>query len=237
MKRGFTLVELSIVLVVIGLLVGGILVAQSMISTSLITKQVIQFQQYDAAVANFKTKYSSLPGDTKFLTPQGNGNGYIESNITPYSDLFFIGEIANFWVHLNQSGFAPNYSFTANLGGGSMQAGPVIYNTPPVPLSKDAVVYAQIGYTPRCCNIDDQKVNYYILSKGSMLQYLTWYPAVAGADALALDQKMDNGNPDTGIVTANHNDGGPCRDASDTNYSTDSSALCMVMVKIMGGAT
>lgn len=34
MKRGFTLVELSIVLVIIGLLVGGILAAQSMISTA-----------------------------------------------------------------------------------------------------------------------------------------------------------------------------------------------------------
>jgi prepilin-type N-terminal cleavage/methylation domain-containing protein len=34
MQKGFTLVELSIVLVIVGLLTGGILVAQSMVSTA-----------------------------------------------------------------------------------------------------------------------------------------------------------------------------------------------------------
>jgi prepilin-type N-terminal cleavage/methylation domain-containing protein len=79
MKQGFTLVELSIVLVIIGLLIGGILVAQSMIDTSKIEAQVRQIGQFDSAVANFVTKYNSLPGDS----PQfgGNGTGVISDRI------------------------------------------------------------------------------------------------------------------------------------------------------------
>ena len=53
MKKGFTLVELSIVLVIIGLLIGGILVAQSMIHTAKIQNTVRLIQQMDTAVSNF----------------------------------------------------------------------------------------------------------------------------------------------------------------------------------------
>ena len=50
-------------LVIIGLLVGGILVATSMIHTANIHRFVGQVQQFDAAIANFQTKYNGLPGD------------------------------------------------------------------------------------------------------------------------------------------------------------------------------
>lgn len=77
MKRcGFTLVELSIVLVIIGLLIGGILAAQSMIGTAKIQNVIRTLGQYDAAYANFVTKYNQIPGDsTLFPTTGGNNDG------------------------------------------------------------------------------------------------------------------------------------------------------------------
>src|SRR5476649_2583779 len=72
---GFTLVELSIVLVIIGLLIGGILVAQSMIGTSRIVAVAAQIQQFDAGVESFKAKYNALPGDAQQFG--GNGDGLV----------------------------------------------------------------------------------------------------------------------------------------------------------------
>jgi len=68
MKNGFTLVELSIVLVIIGLLIGGILVGQSLIESSKLNSFVRQIQQYDSAIMTFKDKYKGLPGESGLTT-------------------------------------------------------------------------------------------------------------------------------------------------------------------------
>jgi prepilin-type N-terminal cleavage/methylation domain-containing protein len=77
MKKGFTLVELSIVLVIIGMLTGGILVAQSLIENAKIKSIVRTFEQYGIAVNTFKAKYKTLPGDSPSLLPAGNGDGVL----------------------------------------------------------------------------------------------------------------------------------------------------------------
>ena len=62
-QSGFTLIELSIVLVIIGLLVGGVLEGQDLIKAAQIRSTISQFEQFDAAVNTFRTKYNNLPGD------------------------------------------------------------------------------------------------------------------------------------------------------------------------------
>lgn len=99
-KKGFTLVELAIVLVVIGLLVGGILSAQSLIQTAKISAQAAQIGQFDAGVANFKQKYNYLPGDAPAFGGDGNGfvTGYGTSGMGDRISLgVFNCDVANFW--------------------------------------------------------------------------------------------------------------------------------------------
>lgn len=59
----FSLVELSIVLVILGLLVGGILSGQALIKGAAMRSYIKQHDQYYTAAMNFRDKYFGLPGD------------------------------------------------------------------------------------------------------------------------------------------------------------------------------
>ncbi len=120
-KSGFTLVELSIVLVIIGLIVGGVLVGRDLIKAAEIRAQVSQIEKYNTAVNTFKLKYGYLPGDIPepaasgfgfaargVIPGEGDGNGVIEGvgNVTGYNAGIFqnIGELGVFWVDLSRAG-------------------------------------------------------------------------------------------------------------------------------------
>ncbi len=63
MKNGFTLVELSIVMIIIGLLIGGILKGQELIQNARVGALISQVKSYSAATLTFQDSYGSLPGD------------------------------------------------------------------------------------------------------------------------------------------------------------------------------
>ncbi len=67
-RCGFSLLELSIVLVILGLLVGGILAGQSLIRASETRSIVTDYQRYTTALNAFRDKYMALPGDIKNAT-------------------------------------------------------------------------------------------------------------------------------------------------------------------------
>lgn len=127
MRKGFTLIELSVVLVIIGLLIGGILAAQSMINTAKIQAFVRQIGQFDIAVTTFKERYNSLPGDSNTFpcssgtcngNVSGDGNGYISDDDLHYNDMY--GETQQFWQQLSLVGLKPEtaslYSNDYHLG-------------------------------------------------------------------------------------------------------------------------
>ncbi|MGB1540395.1 MAG: prepilin-type N-terminal cleavage/methylation domain-containing protein, partial [Rickettsiales bacterium] len=62
-KAGFSLVELSIVLVILGLLTGGILGGQSLIRAAELRSVSKEYEKYQTAINIFKDKYFALPGD------------------------------------------------------------------------------------------------------------------------------------------------------------------------------
>lgn len=61
--HGFSLVELSIVLVILGLLTGGILGGQSLIRAAELRSVTTDVNRYSTAVHSFRNKYYALPGD------------------------------------------------------------------------------------------------------------------------------------------------------------------------------
>ncbi len=87
MQRGFSLVELSIVLVILGLLTGGILAGQSLIRAAELRSVSTELNHHVTAINTFRDKYFAQPGDmtnaTKFWGDQATGTGACADAATP----------------------------------------------------------------------------------------------------------------------------------------------------------
>lgn len=134
-RSGFTLIELSIVLVIIGLIVGGVLTGRDLIEAAANRAQIAQIEKYNTAVHTFQTKYNGVPGDislndaTRFGFQTGSctgsqarrdGNGILEGypgGWTMNQDQF-IGETGLFWEDLSQASLVDG-SFPS--GGGTVR--------------------------------------------------------------------------------------------------------------------
>jgi prepilin-type N-terminal cleavage/methylation domain-containing protein len=85
-SRGFTLVEISIVLVIIGLILGGILNAQSVIRNAQTKDSIKALNDMAAAARQFQDRYGMWPGDYSngvlslgATCANGSGNGKIDT--------------------------------------------------------------------------------------------------------------------------------------------------------------
>lgn len=67
-QRGFTLIELSIVLVIIGLIVGGVLMGRDLIKAAEDQKIATFMQEFHSKWNTFKLKYNCVPGDCATAT-------------------------------------------------------------------------------------------------------------------------------------------------------------------------
>ncbi|MFM7859741.1 MAG: type II secretion system protein, partial [Flammeovirgaceae bacterium] len=67
-NKGFTLAEISIVIMIIGLLVSGILVGQDMIRAAEMRSILTEKDKIVTKVNLFRNKYLALPGDMSNAT-------------------------------------------------------------------------------------------------------------------------------------------------------------------------
>jgi len=104
-QRGFTLVELAIVMVIIGLLIGAVLKGQAMIDDAKNKRVINDIQGISAAFYAYYDRYNALPGDDTAATARwagvanGNGNGFISGTPSPPS-----GESVEAWQALRYAG-------------------------------------------------------------------------------------------------------------------------------------
>jgi len=92
-SRGFTLVEIAIVMVIIGLLIGGILKGRQMIRNAKAKRIVKMADELRASWNSFYDRYGLYPGDENNRNVpsgdrhNGNGNGRVEG-----SEIYYLFE-------------------------------------------------------------------------------------------------------------------------------------------------
>ena len=209
---GFTLIELSIVLVIIGLIVGGILVGQDLIKAAQIRATVGQIEKYNTAVNTFQTKFNGMPGDLNATTAsgfglltmagttgRGDGNGLIDGTVT--SPSAWCQECGVFWVHLSQANLIDgSFSSTAaQLDAATPVAVPAASVSNIFPLAK-------IGRGNYIAAGSAGGLNYYLIT-GILSAVVTTGNIIANGnltpiEAYNMDTKLDDGMPILGIVQA-----------------------------------
>ena len=214
-KAGFTLIELSIVLVIIGLIVGGVLVGQDLIKAAEIRSTIAQYEKYNAAMNTFRTKYNGMPGDLLYtqansfgLNPAagsltsaaGDGNSLIESTTSTNYNIPN-REPVLIWQQLN----------VANLIDGSYGVGLTVDGVPTSTIPSQYLPAAKLGRGNYWIAGSSGGLNYYgLLAPTALGASGASYTAAAGGgitpiEAYNIDSKLDDGAPGTGIVQARGN--------------------------------
>ncbi|MCK4834636.1 MAG: prepilin-type N-terminal cleavage/methylation domain-containing protein [Gammaproteobacteria bacterium] len=109
-QKGFTLIEIAIVLVIIGLLLGGVLKGQELINTARVRALNNTVDGITAAWFSFQDRYRAFPGDytqasvnLPGLPTNGDGNGLV-GNVT-VGPATPEAERAMVWMHLQSAGY------------------------------------------------------------------------------------------------------------------------------------
>jgi len=131
--KGFTLVELAIVLVIIGIILGSVLKGQELINNARMKRAFNQQREIIAAVYTYFDRYGFFPGDDPNAvarwagTANGNGNGLIERGTT--ATMFTCSrtaapttETCGIWQHLRFANIISGSQVAATSGGNPTNA-------------------------------------------------------------------------------------------------------------------
>ena len=235
-RQGFSLVELSIVLVILGLLTGGILAGQSLIRASELRAVTSEYSRYTAAINTFRDKFFALPGDFTATTTglpsatwigQGDSDGLVETTGTATSN-----EISLFWIHLAAAGLIEG-SYT-NVANTTFTAGT---HNPKSKLGNAAWNVGNLG-TVLAASTTYYEGNYgNVFYFGSGTSATTPGAILKAEEAWNIDTKLDDARPQTGLVTSLESLGSATAGAGCVNVAASSSATTATAYDLAGTGT
>lgn len=191
-EQGFTLVEITIAILIIGLLIAGVMVGFNLIRASELRATLQQLESFDAAVNTFRAKYGGFPGDFNKasrmgLPSDGDGDGLLEDADGATADL--TGEITGFWVQLSTEGMVSGSFAFYTSGDNDMTVGT---HFPRTKYSNNGIVAFNA----------DQDNYYYLGATDSANDTMQFVYDLTPADAQAMDIKADDGIGSSGDVIA-----------------------------------
>ena len=218
MKNGFSLVELSIVLVILGLLTGGILAGQNLIRAAELRSVSTEFSRYTAAVHTFRDKYFALPGDfrdaTKFWGRQlsashcvtnsaqavdaagsCDGDGVFDNPAAASQS----GEIFGFWRQLAKAGLIEGEYSGASDAAGTLGA-TIGDNIPRSKLNQGGWSVYNFNSSGNSLTYAMDYGNFFILGGEASGNISVNNTILTPEEAWNVDTKMDDGRPGYGML-------------------------------------
>ena len=237
-RKAFTLIELSVVLVVIGLIVAAVVAGQNLVSQAKLRNLIKEQENTRQAISAFKLRFSALPGDFSNAYAfwgsscaaggaadcNGDGDSQIEISGTDVNDGM---EGYRFWQHLNLAGIYPG-SYTG-IGAGtdadaSAPEGTINVN---IPASKVTGVGITPIYNSGTTYLTASYSGNILLFGGAVTDEIAAANRFSAPDAYSVDVKADDGAPTSGTMRSKGSSGTDatdCVDSSTSAYNLDSTS-------------
>jgi prepilin-type N-terminal cleavage/methylation domain-containing protein len=257
-KNGFTLIEMSMVLLIISLLVGAIMLGQTLIRQAQLKSVATEYDVNLKALKEFRDKYFGLPGDItnaesiwgsdascpstayntipKTATCNGDGNGTIGSSDVNGS-LSSPNEWYRAWQQLSNAGLVKG-TFTGAGGPGGAAEAVIGVNVPASQLSGAgwSLTYFLLNTTGM---LWADQYGHVLHLGGFQSGTFSRGTILTPEEAMSLDMKIDDGKPGRGLVRVWRSTMQPdCTTADSTqdlaNYNGDFTERACSLIFILG---
>lgn len=202
-EQGFSLVELSIVLVLIGLLTAGIAGGMKLRHASELRGIITDVENYRVAFESFQYKYSDLPGDMSdaydYWGADCSDTGTADDDkcngdsdgLVSLDGVSSDNEAVRFWQHLSLSGIIDK-----SYAGVSTSAYVEVNKTvPAVRGTKGAFSIFRASDLSSYTTLDGNNA---LVAAGLISTYFPLNKLFSAEEAYAIDKKTDDGLPDKG---------------------------------------
>lgn len=220
---GFTLLELTTVLTIIGLIVGGLAVGFSLVGQSELRNVMMEKEKYESAIIQFKEKYQGLPGDLYNATSfwpvaascgwaassgstvcNGNGDGKIAADISTHGF-----EANRAWRQLALAEIIEG-SYTGQFTNPSPSPAEPGTRTPATDYYNKALGWQTYYVGPKSADsnfFDGHYKHILFLGKSSLDDTAANKGGMRLMDLIEIEEKFDDGSPVTGQIRSGKESG------------------------------